>query len=1182
MSASKNSTVCSENESRLITTTKNIAQKPVLSKPVATTNTKNGISSYNQQTAISKAVQKRNGRLIPIHTQVMQFPIAHSLENSKISNQSQSEMVDSTLFPNVQSLVQLVKQNHNVKNAIPIQSIRLNSLNSVADSSYYSPIQPYQSMILPTITPLDDNQMTELQSYTLEVKKKLPAPHGWILVVKFSVLQKISLAYERFVQVTKQLQIDIAVTWMIESIIKFISEYGISYVELSCERIIEIAQRPCILPFKSSDMIDCIQNIDDTMVFIQQPKQRFRTKNGQEIAAVSIQNAYRRYKKRQAMLIGIVKIKAMQIILRVWLRLSKRMSIQKRLCKQYQNVSLKGFKRLWSTLKRDRIQIFTFERTIVYLCTWSSAATDPDSRISDVDIGRALAMYDNNVDMILVLPHLNHDRLQYFKSIFDTSAFPKSPIESGRLRFVVPEVARFLPKSSSMAAALFFSCNAIAQIKTMCAGRTALLCSDEVNEYVVRCCTALNMPYFGTSIESFRDLTSKRSRERKFLRDSCIPCIKEFESTGESETEILNTIAKATMRHKDVLTWSLWPLRNIHHKHEQCESSSVMATSIEMYKNSRSISSFSNPNVATDIYSTSPSLYRCLILSRRFQKNSSPHDDGLSMEEAHAKLHIKPAMSASPDIPDISVSQLISEWTQYGGGVIRQYPNLNGAYRIVEVGIYIEWSLQWRLIVTCETRVAAGITHGMLVPQQSCGTETLIRYLYKIAKVCAAHEIFGAVSIEFWAWTNQETKKTEFVASRLKPYFTPQLQRASTILLSTGCKIDTTGYGMSYSRTGLPLKLGHLDAAKYCNKKKVIANFNDTIPTRPHRIALYFENLWHDIVSILTRRGALAKISLNGIGFDQWRCNGFLFPKTDQNGPKSLPMMCIASSLEEVLQQFLGGIVLIERYLQANDAKYESNFEIHVRVILDELLELKRHHDMVENSDNILGFKESCTSFHSTCIRPDIYAQPIPKSLKKPKIQDILRAHIVLPYGEVFDAQSSSVDESIEPMVNDEMEDEPSEPTMSSGTMLLLLEGIPSEHAAEADPTFYKPVVTPPGQKRGRRASSIHCGSKSFASMAVLAEQLENQKRVAALVGQLEQMMDQDEDSTHTDISKLQWSKLTHGSSTLEASRSQGQEGKGRRPSILVAIQQTSAFNFSGNPNNIIRMNDELSSFKKT
>ena len=129
----------------------------------------------------------------------------------------------------------------------------------------------------------------------------------------------------------------------------------------------------------------------------------------------------------------------------------------------------------------------------------------------------------------------------------------------------------------------------------------------------------------------------------------------------------------------------------------------VMATSIEMYKNSRSISSFSNPNVATDIYSTSPSLYRCLILSRRFQKNSSPHDDGLSMEEAHAKLHIKPAMSASPDIPDISVSQLISEWTQYGGGVIRQYPNLNGAYRIVEVGIYIEWSLQWRLIVTCET-----------------------------------------------------------------------------------------------------------------------------------------------------------------------------------------------------------------------------------------------------------------------------------------------------------------------------------------------------------------------------------------------------------------------------------------------------------------------------------------------
>ncbi|KAL2916713.1 hypothetical protein HK105_203829 [Polyrhizophydium stewartii] len=1080
----------------------------------------------------------------------------------------------------------------------------------------------------------------------------LPVLPGWVITVKLWELQRESPAYAHFYRVIHEKQIEIAAGWIIQSIIRSLVEYAVPYADLKCERIIDIAQRPCVYPLRIRDLLSCLENIEEVLELVLRPGQRFHTPNGRELAALAIQNAYKRFRKRKMHLQQLIYLRSTRIFQQYWERRKCRKALQAQIKQKYETKHKVGFKRLWAMVKRDRIQIFNFKRIVVQLCSWSSLQEDAQGNASDVDIGRwvprvlgplgasdsttdtgglysALAMYDDNVDMIFVLPHLSENRLNYFKSTFETSAFPKSPIVSGRLKFVVPEIARFLPKGSSVAAALFFSTNALSQIKALCTEKTALICSDTLDEYVVRCCTMLNMPYFGTSMEAFETVIKDPVRERKFLRDCCIPTIKEYESSGKSLDEFLGAVSKGIVRCKNVPVWSLWPRKSfvptgLDNSFMELPTALIRSTDVYVHPIKR------GTHAATDfLASVAVSRVGSMVnVAQQHQqlqmlqqqlpratglggRGDAPRrgDSDLTSVEVRIKPKILPAVQITELLPSMTTDEMLKLWRKHGGGVVRAYPNWEGDFRIIEVGMSVEWSLQWRLIVTCETRMLEGKTYGMIVPQQSCDAETLIKHLYNVAKVCSAREIFGAVTVEFWAWKDPKMKKPMVVATRLKPYFTAQLQRASVILLSTGCKTDSVAYGMSYSRNDLPLKLPHLTTSMFGDRKKAQQRFTAAIPPSPQRVALHFENLWHAIVGVLTRRGALAKLAKRGVCFDPWQCTGILFTKSNMANPAAIPHTCIGNTLEQVMELFLGGLVLIERHLEATDACYDSNFMVMARSILDELLDLRRQKTLNsegEGEDDLADLVDlqlrrrprklrELTGWASSHQRSGgIYDDEDDEDGATSygiqdsgpvDLQDFLAPHITLPFGERFQMPHERA--VIETTVHQE-DNAPKAPTISSGTTLLLLEGIPSVIAAEKDPTLLNPVLTPPAERRRRRSTISSRGSDggegaqagggengAFMPAALLAEQQENKERIAALVHRLEEMLDDGStDGIRADVNKLKWHRLMRAPQlqveTNTHMRLQAGGPAGRRASHLAAISPNAAFNFFGSQHNTI------------
>ncbi|KAI8927471.1 hypothetical protein BC831DRAFT_412951 [Entophlyctis helioformis] len=1100
--------------------------------------------------------------------------------------------------------------------------------------TYPVPLVPMHSLDLDGSALLDEAGASQLRGRHRVTDTGLPVLPGWVITIKLWQLQTETKAFEKFAQVTTELGIDIAALWIIERITSYMKEFSVPYAELKCARIIACAQRPCLYPLRHEDIMNCIENIEEVLELLLKPGQRYRAQGSEPLAAVTIQNAYRRYVKRKEHLAEMVRVRASRMIQKYWDRRKALKKLWQKVEERYQTTYKSGFRRLWSIVKRDRIQIFGYKRIIIQLCSWSVTHEGSEANMSDLDIGRALAMYDDHVDMIFVLPHLSEERLNYFKSVFETSAFPKSPIVSGRLRFVVPEIAKFLPKNSSVAAALFFSSKALSQIKAMCIEKTALICSDFMNEYVVRCCTALNIPYFGTLPEAYDTVTCDPARERKFLRDCCIPTIKEYEAKGKSQAEFVGTIFKAATMCKSVPVWSFWPRKPIVPLVTECSymetAAAVICTSdigvapvkrrgpgrgndfLASVANSRAGSAApsrfgSTSNLFQSASSGPPSMgagsrfgggalppsslrmemgnprqplsgalgqfgapSSRLPGTDRSQSPTGPvsrlqpglgsrlnpaqrpamggktsgsssstkdsRDSALPVVPAQQAAVILSSIRMSDKLPDTSVDDLLAHWNGKGG-VVRAYPNAEGNFRIIEVGISVEWSLQWRLIVSCETRMHNGKTFGIVVPQQSCDSETLIKYIYKVAKVCSAREIFGAVTVEFWAWKDPITSKTMIVATRLKPYFTVQLQRASAILISIGCKTDKTGYGMSYSRIDLPIKLQHLTTSIYGDRKKALKKFQNAIPPSPTRVALHFDNLRHGIVSILSRRGALAKLAKRNVGFDQWRCFGFIFTKSDSIGPDLLPVTCIANTLDEVYELFLGGLILIERHLEAKEFKCPNNFREKAKIIMQELKSVQRLNSLDEEDEEVaelggglsklrsFGSNDRFGGFGSI---PDTFrdsdedmfdeafadGEPVVEPIEE-DLEEMLSPFIKLPFGEQFtkDMPAQVLNKSIRGA--GDAGEEHVTPSISSTTTMLLLEGVPSLQAAEHDATFFKPVVTPPSQRRGRRRSSSVGSNGSgggsgpaFASAAAIAEQQESQRRAAVLLQRLEKMMD--------------------------------------------------------------------------
>ena len=907
----------------------------------------------------------------------------------------------------------------------------------------------------------------------------------WTISVINGKLHTGTSEFQRFYDIVCDLKIDIAAMYILEKMCMFFTQYSVPHAELLCDCILYLVTRPIIFPIDIKKTLWCVKNYDAVYEVYRRPGQRFKASDRRLIAAITIQNVYKRYLKEKQLQVNLFRIHAARVFQRRWGIKMFRRSLWSSIQTTYEKSHKQAFARLWNVVKRDRVPIFGFNRIIIQFCTWSVLdVRETIANMSESDLGRALAMQDERVHMIFVMPHLTDERLKYFKTVLEESMFSKHIIESGRLQFVVPEVAKHLTKNSSVAAALYFSRKTIMNLKQMCEGKTALICSDILDQYVVRCSAVLNIPYFGCNIESFNKLFNDPEMEKKLLRDCCIPLVKEtMVKPGLFENTFLE-FSKIALLNRSHDVWSLWPKKTI-------AGSNIDSLEIQL----------------PSAFVQSSDMYDLTTRSDKDKQTIAEKTERLMMH-----------FFMSDKLSHVPKTDFVAHWCKHGG-VIRSFPNYQMDFRLVEVGISVEWSLQWRLHVSCEAIIKHGRSYGTLVPQQSLDIEILTKHLDNIAKVCSARNIFGCITVSFWCWTDSTTGKQKCVAVHLKPFFTTQLKTASVILMQTRCKIDKNVKDMQYFRSEIPFHMRHLGTSMYGDQKKAYEKFTNVIPTTSTRVAFHMDNLKHGVVEIMSRQGALAKLLSRGFRFDSWTCFGVIMSKNDSLKSGSIPFTCISNSIEEVLELFLGCLVVIEHFLEVDDEKYDNNFYEKADGILRELRALRGNGVQRSGSFDAASKVEILVE---TMARTTKEEGPSLLHMKAGKVYDtdqevigrvleaekdvspyhrtpndlelLLREYIKLPFGEDFKPEDVLLNIRV---AGDKSES--SEPVISSGTRMLLMEDIPSMTESLNDPTFSNPVVTPPEvrrkrkQKQQKQPGEIDETDEAHARALMLLERLESE-----------------------------------------------------------------------------------------
>eukprot|EP00842_Homolaphlyctis_polyrhiza_P002362 jgi/Hompol1/3126/HPOL_003129-RA len=245
----------------------------------------------------------KHTRLVPIHKTVASVnpqPVYQMDTEESAPNQRQPEATRPVqLSRDVVEILRFVKGSRFYDANANSQRVATTVHATTSDFEAPYPLVPMQSMDFEAIAlEQASDTLPELCNRERFTETGLPILPGWTIAVKLWQLQRDKPAFQYFYNTVHKLQIEIVTMWIVDSLIRFLSEYHVSYADLKCANIIQLAQRPNPYPLKYDDLIGCFQNIEEVLECVLRPGQRYRTEKGRELAAVAIWNAYRRYSKR--------------------------------------------------------------------------------------------------------------------------------------------------------------------------------------------------------------------------------------------------------------------------------------------------------------------------------------------------------------------------------------------------------------------------------------------------------------------------------------------------------------------------------------------------------------------------------------------------------------------------------------------------------------------------------------------------------------------------------------------------------------------------------------------------------------------------------------------------------------------------------------------------------------------
>ncbi|TPX58840.1 hypothetical protein SpCBS45565_g07884 [Spizellomyces sp. 'palustris'] len=948
--------------------------------------------------------------------------------------------------------------------------------------------------------------------------------------------------------------------------------WAVPYAEIMGKPLLSLAACPVRSHFTCEELLACIVNATEVYRIITTDGQRYRGSNGREAAARKVQATFRMWIMRRIQMWYRDRVWAANIFVKYWKRRKMRFSFRRMVETQYHTVHLKRHQRLLATYKRDIATIMAHKRylpflliTVEYIYQYhyiriiiqlvpSKQLGDLQDPGPEIQIGRAIVLGSPDVETIFVTPYVDEDRINYFKQVLATGFPERNPIDENRIRFVVPEAARCFPNTAPLASMLLASKRALNKLRNMCQGRNAVLLCDVIGQSEVTLSSTLSVPLFGPTPGAYSRYLSTRSSSREFLRSAGIPVAPALKSQTADEHELCLQMVKAISMHAEVPLWCLFRdpvVNNVEGPELEGPEACLDPSDLTFVKN---------------LYEPlPPSISKRPLAFPRPISGEAPHTPATAATLASA-AHLRP--TTAPPIPHVSNrpatprrgmiaahlslarreiplqtrilssgstwSELISRWMKHGG-MVQAFPSRDPReVKMIEIGILVNFEGKYDILIMADVLLHhANLSPTALIVPHTNDTqrqEDLAPMLAKIASKCALDGIVGPLSVQFLAWIDPSTGDRKYWATQIRPFTSPTLLRAATVLLATGCKPDSRGWKVILPKTEIPFQVRYARSVRFVDQAQLRSSFQSKqmrgMSANEPRIALYIYGLEHGQVATMTRAAAVATALNNGLRYDFLTRTGMLYPEQDATWGGVLPFISIAHSYESVLETTLLNLLHLNRLLDEcaseSGARYRNNFMAVAVRLLYELLPYRPMH--IRTSDQISGYPPAAVQAafkHLGLTLPGIGNRRSVAIHSTPQTPDTGHSRRGASNFSEDDQTSSEpesdVEEPLDPIYNSQCTTRPvlaqsaaattssdlegllsyfmtvpiftSRPsTVSSArsrsriakpkksrrrrrafsptTAALLAEEIPSNMAAKHDDTFQKPLISPPFSRR--------------------------------------------------------------------------------------------------------------------
>ncbi|KAI9343502.1 hypothetical protein BDR26DRAFT_236950 [Obelidium mucronatum] len=520
--------------------------------------------------------------------------------------------------------------------------------------------------------------------------------------------------------------------------------------------------------------------------------------------------------------------------------------------------------------------------------------------IMDYIIGRVLMLYDGYVEtLILVIPFLTPEKDKYIREQLACGFLDLDPLKNGRLILISPETAKCFVPGSSVCSMLQSSHKALARVKGIIDGKLAMLMTDCVGRAEIGLSSHLDIPLYGPKPEKAKRVNT-RHKARVFLRNAGFEVAPGMSFKPGIECQIKETLLLLTSKYPS--TVAIWEV-------------------IEKRRSSQL--DFAKPDCACDAW----------IDIDKVPK--PPVFDEKTLDETYETFDLRRSLKLQrcPSYFDfinrfcgIIGPKLPSNQVKGTGGFIQACPVRDGTHmRRVEIGFLLDPLGKITQFLSAEVIVAKDFEQiGIIVPQQRLPHAMLLKIVDRLQGACIKGGIVGYVTLQLTVWRDIVTEKNGWWANNFYPFLSPNLLKASSVLVSTGCEIDSKTGISSFQWTDIPLHLERTQNAVFTNHPMLRRDFENTIMKQAggsteYRVAIYADNLRNAEITRMTWRGFVNTCHRDGIRFNDKTRKGTYFPLVNPDIPMLMPMCTVASDYKSAIQAFLKDLTICHRRLKHYD-----------------------------------------------------------------------------------------------------------------------------------------------------------------------------------------------------------------------------------------------------------------------